>query len=625
MDGASSVIAVVSLSLQLIESISKIKKFLRDVKEAHKELARLIDLLDLLAALLQDVHDNLRKQESWQGQYIPLPSNTIVRCVQGCEGTIKPLRELVQKYSTPAAGTASLTKLKRDIKVAIKAKDIVGYETRVEREIGYLQAAVGTNMTSILFDTLPTLVQGQEVIMTRTASLNNRTPIAPEVVAMSSDQSFASPSNVRPSRCVREVQCVSPLLATLGLRCSKVTRHYRTGSLDPSRRSSNHQDEIIVETDERSLVWTRVGYSISWSQSHSWGNILPSLRVTPIVRDFDSDVLETIYNGSVQELQQLFTSGKIHPYTRDQWGQSLLHIAAEKCQPDVCQMLLQYGVKSGLSSGTTVLMSAISYLNCRNSPLAIGTLRVLMSSKEVIDDIVYASFSGYGWRLSSEWSPESFEWLWKQLESMYADEDLAPLRSKIFSFALYGFAHSVGFGVNGRAPKFNMTSRTRDNFKSDDIHILVGSLSSYGADTSFVVGAAIVKVLLEHGLDVEVCCARMRHSFDANRNLSIQRFISERVGEQDWILGFKWVFEPQGSGYLLVHEFTALVVESRLELHTDFWPFAREYARWGWPGRKYDDPKRQSRFARRMASKARKERARNGQKRPRSRMPGGWI
>jgi hypothetical protein len=55
MDGAASIIAVVSLAIQLIQSVDTVRTFVRDVKGASKELERLVELLDRLSALLQDV------------------------------------------------------------------------------------------------------------------------------------------------------------------------------------------------------------------------------------------------------------------------------------------------------------------------------------------------------------------------------------------------------------------------------------------------------------------------------------------------------------------------------------------------------------------------------------------
>ena len=55
LSGVASGMAVGSLSIQLIESVSKIRAFIKNVKGAPVELERLEELLARLAAVLQDV------------------------------------------------------------------------------------------------------------------------------------------------------------------------------------------------------------------------------------------------------------------------------------------------------------------------------------------------------------------------------------------------------------------------------------------------------------------------------------------------------------------------------------------------------------------------------------------
>ena len=148
---AASGMAVASLSIQLIDSIGKIKTFIRNVKEASKELERLGDLLDRLCTVIEDVRDLMERQASLQGQHFPTPSSAISKCLQSCEKTIQPLCDLVERFKTSAPRTgSSFSKLKGDVKLSFRAKDIAEYETKIEREIGYLHATLGTNSTAIL-------------------------------------------------------------------------------------------------------------------------------------------------------------------------------------------------------------------------------------------------------------------------------------------------------------------------------------------------------------------------------------------------------------------------------------------------------------------------------------------
>lgn len=57
LSGAASGMAVISLSIQLIQSVDKIRTFIRNVKGASAELERLAELLARLAAVLDDVRN----------------------------------------------------------------------------------------------------------------------------------------------------------------------------------------------------------------------------------------------------------------------------------------------------------------------------------------------------------------------------------------------------------------------------------------------------------------------------------------------------------------------------------------------------------------------------------------
>ena len=82
MEVAGGVIAVFSLGIQLAESVQKIRKFLRGVKEAPKELQRLIARIDLLDGIFNRVNALIEQQcdmPSHQG-LIPLFKSALDTC-----------------------------------------------------------------------------------------------------------------------------------------------------------------------------------------------------------------------------------------------------------------------------------------------------------------------------------------------------------------------------------------------------------------------------------------------------------------------------------------------------------------------------------------------------------------
>jgi hypothetical protein len=131
---------------------------------------------------------------------------------------------------------------------------------------------------------------------------------------------------------------------------------------------------------------------------------------------------------------------------------------------------------------------------------------------------------------------------------------------------------------------------------------------------SYIVGAWFLDWLASLDLDPKLCVAHEEVQFMSFRRH--KRIVFERNRDQRWILGLEWDFDHEAPGYSLVSQYTNLVVEY---YQRPRWPFHEQ---------RYDSNRlrgeRRARFSRRMAAKERKERARLGQKQPRSRMPGAW-
>ncbi|OAL42951.1 hypothetical protein IQ07DRAFT_525288 [Pyrenochaeta sp. DS3sAY3a] len=150
--GVASGMAVVSLSLQLIQSVDTIRTFIRNVRDATKELERLSSLLTRLAAILEDTRNLLELQSASENRIdgFSAPSSSVLICLQSCKISLQPLETLVQKMQK-SPNASSLSQLRSDIKLGLKTKDITLLETRIQHEIGGLSTALGVNMNSLLY------------------------------------------------------------------------------------------------------------------------------------------------------------------------------------------------------------------------------------------------------------------------------------------------------------------------------------------------------------------------------------------------------------------------------------------------------------------------------------------
>lgn len=151
LSGVASGMAVASLSIQLVDSIIKIRDFILDVKGASKELIRLANLLDQLKSLLEDVSNLMERQASLQQQCMPAPPATIVAALGCCQASIEALSDIVEKYRrSQQSSSSSIAKLKDELRFGLKTKDVVALEERIQRDYQCLFMALQLNDTNIL-------------------------------------------------------------------------------------------------------------------------------------------------------------------------------------------------------------------------------------------------------------------------------------------------------------------------------------------------------------------------------------------------------------------------------------------------------------------------------------------
>ena len=151
LSAAASVLAIVSLSVQLIQSVALIKEFAQDIKGASKELARLMAKLELLKELLEDVRTMSEQQSLLQDLHFPAPSRVILRCLQSCQDSIQPLVDIVMKSITSQAQLSSATaRIRSEVKLGLKSKQIAALETRIQQDVDALSASLALNSNFML-------------------------------------------------------------------------------------------------------------------------------------------------------------------------------------------------------------------------------------------------------------------------------------------------------------------------------------------------------------------------------------------------------------------------------------------------------------------------------------------
>ena len=147
MDGVSGIIAVVSFSIQLVETIQKAKKFFKEVQDAPEELIRLVDTLDRLQSLLIAA-DHLVEQQNKMGS-LPGAVDTIDRALRRCQSTVKKLDTSVNAikpyFKVQGRGRKTWAKLK----TVVKKEEVRQLRKQVYESMKNLETALILNNTHL--------------------------------------------------------------------------------------------------------------------------------------------------------------------------------------------------------------------------------------------------------------------------------------------------------------------------------------------------------------------------------------------------------------------------------------------------------------------------------------------
>jgi hypothetical protein len=137
MDGlsaAASGIAVVSLAIQLVDSVREIRRFFRTLKDAPDELDRLLDLLELMELML----GNIGKLVDPDSDISP----SVLRAMQTCEKALGKLGALIQKSKRNLSAQSPLKRRLGCFRLACKKQEVEEIEKQLDRAVNNLNMAM---------------------------------------------------------------------------------------------------------------------------------------------------------------------------------------------------------------------------------------------------------------------------------------------------------------------------------------------------------------------------------------------------------------------------------------------------------------------------------------------------
>lgn len=147
LGAASSIIGIVSLALQLVQTVQDVNDFLKSLKEAPQEVSRLAENLDYLQEILQDV-SNIAEMQSLQIN-IPVPSSTMNTALNRCKKEIGYLETVLSKAKVGYGSKQKLVRKWNSLKFVVKTKDVKEFEDRIRYSIQLLMLSMTANLSTI--------------------------------------------------------------------------------------------------------------------------------------------------------------------------------------------------------------------------------------------------------------------------------------------------------------------------------------------------------------------------------------------------------------------------------------------------------------------------------------------
>jgi hypothetical protein len=269
--------------------------------------------------------------------------------------------------------------------------------------------------------------------------------------------------------------------------------------------------------------------------------------------------------------------------------------------------------------------------------ILIDTLRTLLLDFDTIDDLSVSltplSFE-HPWEYFGARHIQLTRWLWINAALVFHDTELIVLRARLLHTLIVWHDYPL---FPDSSNEFNqvltklMDEEMVAEYLKGTYKLLPAFFWMGKSVDSERRGDVYLSLLASLHLDVEACVANelehfpgglivAHYGYDLNR-----RLIFEKDKVQRPTLKWEWVYDQHAPGYHVVSEFFALASDTMYDFVLLEWPFDDWHCQ-GYTN-EYLQCRRLSklkRFDRCTAAKARKERARTGQKRSRSKMPGTW-
>ncbi|KAL8716421.1 MAG: hypothetical protein Q9220_000328 [cf. Caloplaca sp. 1 TL-2023] len=330
MEVASGIIAAISLSVQVAETVGRLNAFLKRAKQASNGLKSLTERLDQFRINLHQVTAFLDQQR--QIDSLPDSTKAIEIALRSCEVSVGKLDHRVREIQTSFARQGRLRKVWASLKTAVREEEMAEFHRQIHGNIIGLHTAMLANMSHLQHLTIK----------------------------------------------------VTHSIAYWGIFGHIQTRR-KNISLGISSR--NLEDVISQETTV-TLVPSLIHQGFEFRYCKSSGQLSRSLSCFPILSS-SAEVFSWCSEGNTGRFKNALSHGLVSPFARDKQGNTLLHYASQYCRIEFCSLLIHLGVDADhiADNGKKAMHEPWGYIGQQHT--LTDTLRVLTTAQGDVtsDDI----------------------------------------------------------------------------------------------------------------------------------------------------------------------------------------------------------------------------------------------
>lgn len=144
---ATSVISVISLAIQLADTIKTLHDFLSNLEGASEQIQRLANNLAHLKDILQDV-SSITEMQRLQNN-APILGSTMISALKECQKNIESLDVFLKKAQVGYGSQRALRRKWNSLRVVVKMKDIKDFEDRIKDSMQRLTLSMMANLSTI--------------------------------------------------------------------------------------------------------------------------------------------------------------------------------------------------------------------------------------------------------------------------------------------------------------------------------------------------------------------------------------------------------------------------------------------------------------------------------------------